>query len=469
MVRQGIFKPVSRLRLSGDRDETHGLFAHIRWRLTLIYTGALAGALILSGVVLYLAVQQSLLSPIQQGLKAESLILSDAWQQDSQLALNLQGGCPVRPRESVPGVLVACFASNGKLLSQNDYATQPELQQFVSGKFVASAVGTGQSEGTVQTSESGDFSSIERYATTVTFPGGLKGVLLVGSPVGTQISTLNTLLHLLLLLGLLTLLLSAGGGLFLANRALQPARLAYSRQRDFIADASHELRTPLTMLRSSIELVLRGRALPAEDAALLEDTVQETIHLTSLANNMLSLARLDADGGRIEEDVVDLAEVALEVYRWAQPLSTERGVALEIETQSEALVIGDRSLLLQAFLILVDNAIKYNRAGGVVQIRTDVKEDLAIVEVRDTGIGISQDHLARLGERFYRVDKARSRESGGAGLGLAIVRSIARRHDALFELDSEEGVGTIALLSLPAVERRREDSGSHDVVSSANF
>lgn len=277
------------------------------------------------------------------------------------------------------------------------------------------------------------------------------GVLQVSALVGSQASTLATLLRLLFLLGALTLLFSFAAGLFLANRALLPARLAYSRQRDFIADASHELRTPLTMLRSSVEFVLRGRDhLRPDDVSILEDTVQETVHLTCLANNMLSLAQLDSET-RVEEDIVDLAEVADEVVRWAHPLCQERGIEIDIVTRRPVLVVGDRPLLEQTALILVDNAIKYNRPGGSVHVEVREIGQTAEMRVSDTGIGISSEHLGRLGERFYRVDRARSRESGGAGLGLSIVRSIAARHGGSFHLDSEPKVGTRACFTLPLI------------------
>jgi len=118
-------------------------------------------------------------------------------------------------------------------------------------------------------------------------------------------------------------------------------------------------------------------------------------------------------------------------------------------------VQGNRARLTQVFMTLIDNAIKYNRPGGEVMVRAWTEGDRAYVDVRDTGIGIEAAYLARLGERFYRVDKARSRESGGAGLGLSIVRRIASRHGGSFRLASAPGQGTTATLSLPAARTNR--------------
>jgi signal transduction histidine kinase len=177
----------------------------------------------------------------------------------------------------------------------------------------------------------------------------------------------------------------------------------------------------------------------------------EAGHLTSLANSMLDLARLDRDDIHLEEDVLDIGEILPEAVRWATSFAAEYGVTVTTVPNGPVLVLGDRLLLEQAALILVDNAIKYNRPGGSVTARAWSDGNRAYLEVRDTGIGIEATHMARLGERFYRVDKARSRESGGAGLGLSIVRRIAARHGGSFAIESDPGQGTTATLSLPAV------------------
>src|SRR5207248_526341 len=119
-----------------------------------------------------------------------------------------------------------------------------------------------------------------------------------------------------------------------------------------------------------------------------------------------------------------------------QALAGQVEISIEVDTNETAIVIGDPILLEQAVLALLDNAIKYNRPGGRVMVRTEVKDEQALLEVSDTGIGIASEHLSHLGERFYRVDKARSREAGGTGLGLSIVRSIAATHGGTLTLSS---------------------------------
>jgi signal transduction histidine kinase len=254
----------------------------------------------------------------------------------------------------------------------------------------------------------------------------------------------------------LVALIGAGaGGLFLSRRALAPARLSWANQQRFIADAAHELRTPLTLLRADAEVLLRGRKrLDEEDAELLEDIVAEANHMSKLANNLLTLARLDSGTIHREHEVVNLSALAREGERRVQAFAEQRGVSVQVESSGETYVIGDPVLLEQAMLALLDNAIKYNRQGGRVIARTGEQDGKAFLEVRDTGLGIPPEHLPHLGERFYRVDKARSREAGGTGLGLSIAQRIARVHEGQLTLSSVPEQGTTVTITLPAV---RED------------
>jgi signal transduction histidine kinase len=422
----------------GLRNELPFL-AGIRWRLTFWYTGVLTLALLIFGIVLYVGMQRTLIDPINGQLRNTALTL----------------GTSVAPGEVCPDShdlrlrLAFCYEVGHGLQSGDVYALQdPRLQD---PSLINAAIHSGSASDTVDAGK--PFGTTRLYA-VVTFTdqqGNPLSVMQIAQPIGDQLNALTVLLHLLEGLGVLTLLLTAIGGIFLAGRALQPARLAYARQSAFIADASHELRTPLTILRADAEVLLRGRdRLPLEDAEILEDVVAEASHMASLANSMLNLARLDAGNVPIEQDVVDLAAIAQEIGRRIAPLAAERDVTVRVESDESVLVIGDRTLLEQTAIILADNATKYNRPGGEVRIRAAAHGERAILEVHDTGVGIAPEHLPRLGERFYRVDKARSREMGGAGLGISIARSIAARHGGTLELTSEPGQGTTATLVLPA-------------------
>ncbi len=440
------------------------MFGRLRSHLTLWYSAVLAGMLIVFGIVLYLSVQQMLFEPVKDGVIRQANQYAANWQADP---LDLYGctmqhhdqGLP--PPNTPPQIfngqvfIFACYNPNTGYVVGN-VTTGNETGLDLSNPFLADplfkqAIENGTASDTINCgSEYGD---VYRYAEVVPSPtgNGILGVVQVGGSVSTQESVMNLLLILLLILGVATLLAAGLGGFLLAERALVPARLAFTRQQAFIADASHELRTPLTLMRADAELLLHGRKkIDPDDAALLEDIVSEAGHMAALANNMLTLARLDAGRFHMERDVVDLAEVANDVVKRVQALAQERGVTVQMERGVQALVLGDRVLLEQVALILVDNAIKYNRSQGSVRVRAFVAQGQAYLEVADTGIGIASEHLPHLGERFYRVDKARSREAGGAGLGLSIARSVAASHQGTLTLTSVPGQGTTALLSLPA-------------------
>ncbi len=360
--------------------------------------------------------------------------------------------------------LVVCFDQHGSLLPGENTAGLPSA--FLTNTLAQTSLQTNQSASDI-VDAGGAVGKLYRYALVVPSPtgNGNVGVVVIGESVQAQESELSMLLLLLLSVGGASLLGAGVGGLFLANRALAPARLAWTNQQRFIADAAHELRTPLTLLRADAEVLLRGRErLEEEDAALLEDIVTEANHMATLANNMLTLARLDNSSSHREHEVVNLADVALAGARRVQALADQVGVTIQVEQTGTAYIIGDPMLLEQAVLVLLDNAIKYNRRGGHVMLRTTAQDEQALLEVRDTGIGIAAEHLPHLGERFYRVDKARSRQAGGTGLGLSIAHSIAIAHGGRLALASIPDEGTTATLVLPSVHgaqpRLRDASGS---------
>ena len=171
--------------------------------------------------------------------------------------------------------------------------------------------------------------------------------------------------------------------------------------------------------------------------------------MSTLATNLLTLARLDNISSHREHEVVNLADIARAGARRIQALADQTEISIQVASNDTALVIGDQTLLEQAVLALLDNAIKYNRRGGHVMVQTATDQGQAVLEVHDTGIGIAAEHLTHLGERFYRVDKARSREAGGTGLGLSIARSIAITHGGALSLKSSPDKGTTATLKLP--------------------
>lgn len=436
-----------------SREAGAALFQGLRLRLTLWYCGVLGTALILFGLTLYFGAQYFLLTPIENDAAAQA-----QGHVHQYLTDQIDHGCPSYNNSGQfgpPGsnyqmsILFVCFDHNGSLPSYEDTTGFPSA--FLSNTLAKTALRTGQPASDIINAGS-PYGQVYRYALVVQNPGGSGnlGVILVGESVQAQESALALLLDLLLALGAVALIGAGLGGLFLSNRALAPARLSWSNQQRFISDAAHELRTPLTLLRADAEVLLRGKKrLEEEDAALLEDIVAETSHMSNLASNLLALARLDAGVTHREEDVINLAELVQKAVRRVEAFAAERAVIVQVEATDNLYVIGDHTLLEQAILGLLDNAIKYNRQGGHVIVRAFAQDGQALLEVRDTGIGISAEHLPHLGERFYRVDKARSREAGGTGLGISIARGIAVAHHGSLNFASISGQGTTVTLSLP--------------------
>ena len=430
------------------------MFQGLRIRLTLWYCGVLGVALILFGVALYFGTQYFLLTPIESDAAMHAQVHQNEWFTDSagracpSLGQQGQFGSPPGQGFQMPEQ-VACFDLNGNLLPGQNTTGFPSA--FLTNTLVKTALQTGQPAHDI-VDAGGTTGQIYRYALVVPNQAGNgnAGVVLIGQSVQAQESALSLLLTLLLSIGGVALLGAGLGGLFLSNRALAPARLAWANQQRFIADASHELRTPLTLLRADAEVLLRDRKrLVAEDAALLEDIVIEANRMARLSNNLLTLARLDNRSSHQEYEVVSLAELTRQAARRMQALAEQRGIAIQVEDINDPYVIGDPMLLEEAVLVLLDNAIKYNRSGDRVTMHTEAKDQQALLEVRDNGVGIAAEHLAHLGERFYRVDKARSREAGGTGLGLSIARSIVVTHGGWLSFSSAPEQGTTVTLTLP--------------------
>ena len=444
--------PLHRGRGRLSREPGAALFQGLRVRLTLWYCGVLGAALVLFGVSLYFGTQYFLLHPVADDAAAHAQVHAGEWFTGAfDRACPLMGpqgqfGQPSGQGFQMPELAV-CFDQNGNLLP--DENTTGLASAFLANTLVKSALQTGQPASDMVNAGG---TQIYRYALVVPNPSGNgnAGVVLIGEFIQAQESTLSLLLTLLLSIGGVSLLGAGLGGLFLSNRALAPARLAWTNQQRFIADASHELRTPLTLLRADAEVLLRGREhLETEDAALVEDIVAETSHMTRLSNNLLTLARLDTSFSHRDHEVVSLAELAQEEARRVQAMAEQHGITVQVENTGDPYVIGDPMLLEQAVLILLDNAIKYNRSGGHVMLRTAARDEQVLLEVCDSGVGIAPEHLPHLGERFYRVDKARSREAGGTGLGLSIAQSIAVAHGGRLSLSSVPEQGTTVTLALP--------------------
>lgn len=313
----------------------------------------------------------------------------------------------------------------------------------------------------------------------------------VGASLAPMRALLWDFLVILLLAFPIVLLGSAGGGLFLARRAFRPVekivrsaeqltlhnlsgrlpvpqtgdelerlsvalnqmitRLdgAFLHNRRFLADASHELRTPLTVLRGELEAVLQQADGEPELQDRIGSVLEEVERLAKIVEGLFALSRLDAGEAQAEWKRFDLARLAATTAEQMSLLAEDKGVAITCEAVGEVPVQGDSGRLKQVIVNLLDNAIKYTPAGGRVSIRVAVRDGTACLDVADTGVGIPAAAIPRVFDRFFRVDQARSRAEGGAGIGLSIVKSIATAHGGSVSVESEDQRGSCFHIRLP--------------------
>jgi len=222
-------------------------------------------------------------------------------------------------------------------------------------------------------------------------------------------------------------------------------------RRDFVANASHELKTPAATIQAAAE-TLRQAADddPPAVARFASQLEREAVRLSRIVADLLDLSRLES--GSTLEDVVSLGATARDEAQRLEDVAERAGVSLVIVTEGERPVRGSQQDLALLIRNLIDNAVRYSREGGSVSIEVRSDGDEVLLRVRDTGIGIPSRDIPRIFERFYRVDRARSRETGGTGLGLAIVKHIVENHRGRVEVESELGSGSTFLVSLPAAE-----------------
>ena len=246
------------------------------------------------------------------------------------------------------------------------------------------------------------------------------------------------------------LFLVAAGGFFLVRKSTAPIERSIEFMRRFMADAAHELRTPITILRTRAEIALQQPREAANYVSALRGVEAEARRLGSIVDSLLVLARADAGEQQIDTARIFLDDIAVDAAGAAQIVARQKNVQVTVDQFEEAPVEGDPTLIRQLIMIVLDNAVKFTDAGGQVHVRVSMHEGAPTFAVEDTGIGIKQEELPRVFQRFFRGETARSR-TDGAGLGLSIASWIAREHGADISLSSEPGKGTKVVVTFPRV------------------
>lgn len=326
------------------------------------------------------------------------------------------------------------------------------------------------------------------YIQPLSGTGGAGSLVLVASlaPLKERLGRLRTLFFIIIPV---SLIVASAGGWFMARRALQPvaeitnaaalisstslhqrvpvgtmrdelshlaitfndmiARLEhnFNSQRRFVADASHDLRTPLTIVQAELELILHRQTIDPETREGVERAASEIDRLNRLANDLLLLAKVDAQQLHTLREPIRLDELIVESVRQLSTLASKKSVGLRVTIDDAVEIIGDPHMLARAFTNVLDNAIKYTPPGGVVHVSLILSNGVASIYVNDTGVGIEAADLAKVFERFYRAD--RSRTTAGSGLGLAIARAIVDALGGYLTITSRVGVGTSVQIAFP--------------------
>jgi len=276
------------------------------------------------------------------------------------------------------------------------------------------------------------------------------------SIVDPEVGLLNNLLWIIvggLIIGMVSIIVAS---YFLARRAMIPIQAAWEKQQQFVADASHELRSPITGIHSNAELMLRHPQQTIEEQSHRITTImKESSRMTKLISSLLTLARSDADKAELQLAPLDFSEVVEAVAEHFKPLEEINKVSLTIQVKKGIELVADKERLHQLIVILLDNAFKYTPEGGQIFLSCDHDDKYALVVVQDSGCGIAAEHIPHIFDRFFRGDKARSRDKGGTGLGLAIAKWIVEKHGGKISVESP-GKGTTFQVAIPLAKARKE-------------
>jgi heavy metal sensor kinase len=236
------------------------------------------------------------------------------------------------------------------------------------------------------------------------------------------------------------------------NRMIDRLEEALAHNQRFSADASHELRTPLTIIHGELEALLALEGLEPQAVEGISSALDESDRMARIVHNLMTISRLDSGGERMEMRALELSGVVKTTLDHMSLLADEKGIVVSCKAPEPVWVTGDEIRLKQVVVNLVDNAIKYTPGGGRIEVSLGAQNDQAVLRVADNGIGIPAESLPLVFERFYRADKARSRESGGTGLGLAIVKAICTAHHGAVSVESGENKGSTFTVHLPLLQ-----------------
>ena len=463
----------------------------IRFRLTVWYAGLLAGLLALFSIASYVVLERYLTETLRDSLARQArdigqTLLANVNQNGEAYVI---GEIKEHYAPETNDLFLRVTRADGSVL----YASgQPKNKSFDPSQIPVQKASVGQESSREIELDNGPDLLVDSLPFAA--PDGSHFLIEVGAPYK-EIEDVSRGLLLALAISLpFVVAVAVGGGYLLMRRALKPvdeitksaeritsrnlserlpvaqtgdelerlsvslnqmiARLekAFQQSNRFSADASHELRTPLAILRGELEGVARKPNIPPDVGETIGSALEETDRLTKITENLLALSRLEAGDTQMERTRFDLAELVATTTDQMKLLAEDKKISLRCNTSERVDVQGSRARLKQVVVNLVDNAIKYTPEGGEIHVTVSEGSGKAILEVSDSGVGIPADSLTQIFERFYRVDKARTRKLGGTGLGLSIVKSICKAHGGDVTAESTDGHGSRFRVELPLID-----------------
>ncbi len=458
----------------------------LRVKLTLWYGSALALILLFFAASLYWIIARDLKGQVDQSLQeAATTAIRSLEQHGFGPFIQFEDLSSTFPELAVLDKFFQIFSPTGRITIQSPNVkshdvplSQDALQHAMKGDT---------------TYESARFpgETLRLVSVPILYQGNLLNIVQVGTSLKPVEHTLKRLLAVLLVLIPLALLVSLGGGWFLAGRVLRPvaimtaaakkiaagdlsqrlaveatgdeigrlaetfnamiARLdaSFRQIRQFSSDASHELRTPLTVMKGETELVLRRQRDCEDYKGVLESNLEEIDRMTRIVDELLFLSRADLGDVKMAAERVDLVDLLEDIQQQASVLGQDQGIEVLLGTLHPATVLGDELRLRELFLNLVDNAVKYSKPGGKVELSLRIEQTSAKVAIQDYGIGIRPEAIGRIFDRFYRTDEARAHTKKGTGLGLAICAWIAEVHHGHIDVHSRLGEGSTFTVTFP--------------------
>ena len=236
------------------------------------------------------------------------------------------------------------------------------------------------------------------------------------------------------------------------NKLIDKIELQEQKRQEFVSSASHELKTPLSSIKLIADSLIQTPDAPREmEVEFLNDMNVQVDRLTRIIDKLLALTKMDDSGAvsRMEFSVMDISELTANVVKALKPLAESKGIYLDYKSDIGIFSRIERDRLWEAFYNILDNSIKYTKEGGKVQMVVEREDNCAVITVSDTGIGIAEDEKYKIFDRFYRVDKARSRETGGTGLGLSIALTAVELHGGNINVEIEPGIGSRFKITIP--------------------